>query len=357
MRDSGEEDRLMDAAVFRGRSHTVLERVPVPEIGPGEILLQVRCCGICSTDLKKIKYGLQAPPRIYGHEISGRVAQVGSRVSQWQRGDRVVCHHHIPCGDCFFCRRGLHAQCSQYKRTGTTAGFDPAGGGFAQYVRVMEWVVGQGVIPIPDPVSFEKATFLEPVNTCLKGVERLGALPGEWVLLFGLGPIGLILLQLVRLEGLRVMASDPIERRRGLARQLGAASALSPDRLEATCAALTEGRGADAAILACDSPSALSQAVSLTRPGARILLFAHTRKGDRREVDLGTLCRDEKEIVGSYSASIKLQRRAARLVFEDDLDTEGLITHRFALSEIEEALFLAAYPSGESLKIVVEPWR
>ena len=164
-----EHGGTMQAAVYRGSGRVAVETIPVPEIGPGEMLVRVETCGICHTDLKKIAYDLLEPPRIYGHETAGVVAAVGSDVHRFHPGDRVVVFHHIPCGECFYCRRKLFAQCPVYKKVGVTAGFEPAGGGFAQYVRVMDWIVERGVERIPDGVDFDQACFVEPVNTCLKG--------------------------------------------------------------------------------------------------------------------------------------------------------------------------------------------
>ena len=171
----------MKAAVYRGKSQVVVEEIARPEIGPGEILIRVESCGICHTDLKKIEYDLLAPPRIYGHETAGVVAEIGAGVTKFAVGDRVVAFHHIPCGDCFYCARRLYAQCPGYKRVGITAGFEAAGGGFAQYVRVMDWIVERGVEKIPDGVSFDAASFVEPVNTCVKGVALAAPRPDSWM--------------------------------------------------------------------------------------------------------------------------------------------------------------------------------
>ena len=170
----------MRAAVYRGNSVVSVDEVATPDIGAGEILIRVEACGVCHTDLKKIEYNLLAPPRIYGHETAGVVAHVGREVTKFQPGDRVIVFHHIPCGDCFYCARKLYAQCPVYKKVGVTAGFEPAGGGFAQYVRVMDWIVERGVEKIPDGVPFEVAAFVEPVNTCLKAVEQCDPQPETW---------------------------------------------------------------------------------------------------------------------------------------------------------------------------------
>src|SRR5881227_3136581 len=178
----------MLAAVYRGTNDIRLETVPVPEIGPGEILIQVHTCGICGTDLKKIATGSHSAPRIFGHETSGTVAAVGHEVSEFVPGDRVVVFHHIPCRRCYYCINKTFAQCETYKKVGCTAGFEPSGGGFAEYVRVMDWIVRAGTVRIPDGVSFEQACFVEPVNTCMKGIQRLQVQSGETVLIIGQGP-------------------------------------------------------------------------------------------------------------------------------------------------------------------------
>ena len=163
----------MRAAVYTGDSMVSVEQVPTPAIGPGELLIRVESCGICHTDLKKIEYNLLAPPRIFGHETAGVVAATGAGVRGFSAGDRVIVFHHIPCGECFYCRHKLYAQCPVYKKVGVTAGYEPAGGGFSQYVRVMDWIVQRGVEKIPDGVSYDRACFVEPVNTCVKGVVQL----------------------------------------------------------------------------------------------------------------------------------------------------------------------------------------
>ena len=178
----------MKAAVYRGVNDVRLEEVPVPEIGRGEILIRVHSCGICGTDLKKIATGSHSAPRIFGHETAGVIAAVGEGVTNFRVGDRVLVFHHIPCRECYYCRHKVFAQCPTYKKVGVTAGYEPSGGGFSEYVRVMDWIVERGgVVKLPDNVSFDLATFVEPVNTCIKGIETLALKPGETVLVIGPG--------------------------------------------------------------------------------------------------------------------------------------------------------------------------
>ncbi len=220
----------MHAAVYRGDSAVAIERIPTPEIGPGEILIRVEACGVCHTDLKKVEYNLLPPPRIYGHETAGVVVRIGAAVTKYQAGDRVIVFHHIPCGNCFYCAHKLYAQCPGYKKVGVTAGFEPAGGGFGQYVRVMDWIVERGVEKIPDGISFEEASFVEPLNTCLKAVIQCDPQPDDTVLVIGQGPIGLMFTMLFAQRGARVVATDTIDRRLELSGQCGAETALDPGK-------------------------------------------------------------------------------------------------------------------------------
>jgi len=347
----------MKAAVYRGRGKVAVETVPVPQIGPGEVLVRIAACGVCHTDLKKVQYGLQAPPRIYGHEMAGTIASLGNGVRGWRRGDRVAVFHHIPCGTCYYCDRKDYAQCPVYKKTGSTAGFEPAGGGFAEYIRVLPWIVKSGMVRVPRSVPLEHASFLEPVNTCLKGVDRLNLRRGDLVLVFGQGPIGLLFTQLLRARGARPVGLDLIASRRRLSRRLGAGWSADP-RTPALARRLrreSEGRGADAAVLAVPSEAALQQALALLRPGGSVLLFAHTRRGEEVRVDAGAVCVDEKTVLGSYSSSVDLSDEVARLVFSGAVDVEPLISHRLPLARVREAFALAAHPTPRSLKILVTP--
>jgi len=347
----------MAAAVYRGSSVIGVEQVPVPELGDGEILIRVEACGICPTDLKKIEYNLLPPPRIYGHETAGVVAAVGPKVTKYREGDRVMVFHHIPCRECFYCKHKLFAQCPVYKKVGVTAGFEPAGGGFAQYVRVMDWIVEGGIERIPDDVSFEQASFVEPVNTCLKGIRAVAPQPGEVCAVLGQGPIGLMFTMLGKVEKLRVVATDTLSTRRALALHFGAEAAFDPrdDAFTAHVKALTEGRGADIVLVAASAKGIVEQAVACSRPGARILLFAQTSNQERIEVSGADICVGERTLLGSYSSSVDLQQESANLVFSGTLPVRELITHRYPLGQIQEGMDRASRPDEVSLKIVVLP--
>lgn len=352
-------DSEMRAAVYTGNSSISVESVPTPGIGAGELLIRVESCGICHTDLKKIEYDLLTPPRIYGHETAGVVAATGANVRGYAIGDRVIVFHHIPCLDCFYCRHKLYAQCPIYKRVGVTAGYEPAGGGFSQYVRVMDWIVHRGVEKIPDDVSFDRACFVEPVNTCLKGMVQLDPKPEDVVVVLGQGPIGLLFTMLVKTSGATMLATDSMAHRRELAVRFGAVAAIDPceDGILDRIMSMTGGRGADAVIVAASAPGIIEQAVRYSRPGSKILLFAQTSHKERIEVSGADICVGERLLFGSYSASIDLQKSSADLVFSGALPVEDLISHRFPLNEIRAGIDLALHPEPKSLKIIVRPQR
>ncbi|HEY1203094.1 MAG: zinc-dependent dehydrogenase [Bryobacteraceae bacterium] len=347
----------MRAAVYRGNSSICVERVPVPEIGPGELLVRVEACGICHTDLKKVEHNLLPPPRIFGHETAGVVVKTGGGATGFSPGDRVIAFHHVPCGECFYCRRKLYAQCPVYKKVGVTAGFEPAGGGFAEYVRVMDWIVRRGVERFDGGVPFVRACFVEPLNTCLKAVMRLEAQPDETALILGQGPIGLLFTMLVRRTGARVLATDAIPRRRELAARFGAEQVWNPrvTDVDKEVKSLTDGRGADLVIVAASVPGIVEQAIQSSRPGSRILLFAQTSHQERVELSGADICVGERTLLGCYSASVDLQSESARLVFSGELPVEDLVSHRLPLERISFGIELALHPDEESLKIIVEP--
>jgi L-iditol 2-dehydrogenase len=346
----------MLAAVYRGVNDVRMETVPVPQIGAGELLVRVHTCGVCGTDLKKIATGSHSAPRIFGHETAGVVAAVGAGVRKFEVGDRVVVFHHIPCRQCYYCLHKTFAQCLTYKKVGCTAGFEPSGGGFAEYVRVMDWIVDQGTVKIPQGVSFEQACFAEPVNTCIKGIEALRLQRGETVLAIGQGPIGIILSVLARKAGATVVTSDLYPERLKIAKSLEFEHMVDASKDDAIryVRERTEGRGADAVILAVGSNSLIRPAMDAARPGGRVLLFAQTQRGEV-VIDPAAVCVDEKTLVGSYSASVDLQKESVDFVMNREMDLERLISHRFRLEESAQALDLAAHPQPGSMKVVIQP--
>ncbi len=348
----------MRAAVYRGVDDVRLEAIAVPEIGPGEVLVRIDTCGICGTDLKKIHTGSHGAPRVFGHEMVGTIARVGEGVDRFRVGDRVMAYHHIPCGACYFCRKATFAQCEMYKRVGCTAGFAPAGGGFAEYIRVMDWIVDRGLVKIPDDIPFEQACFLEPVNTCYKAIQMLALKADETVLVIGQGPIGILLAALAQRTGATVLTSDLYPERHAIAARFGLTRPLdAKGDVAAAARAATEGRGADVALVAVGGNAVIGTAMDAIRPGGRVMLFAQTQHGEA-PFDPGAVCMDEKTLMGSYSASVAINQEVEDLVFQgyrDGFDLTRLISHRFALEGAVAAIELASHPQASSMKIVIQP--
>ena len=348
----------MQAAVYRAVDDVRLETIPVPQIGPGEVLVRIDTCGICGTDLKKIHTGSHSAPRVFGHEMAGTVA--ASNAEGFAVGERVMAFHHIPCGICFYCRKQTFAQCETYKKVGTTAGFTAAGGGFAEYIRVMDWIVATGgLVKVPGDIPFEQAAFIEPVNTCFKAIRLLNLESDDTVLVIGQGSIGIILAALARRTGATVLTSDLYPERHAIAAQFGLHRPIDA-RGDVVAAAknATEGRGVDVALVAVGADALIATAMAAVRPGGRVMLFASTQHGTA-PFDPAAVCMDEKTLLGSYSASIAIQQEGIDLVFagyrDGTLDLTKLISHRFSLANCAEALALASNPKPDSMKIVFKP--
>jgi L-iditol 2-dehydrogenase len=350
----------MRAVVYRGINDMRLETVPVPRIGPGELLIKVATCGICGTDLKKIHMGSHSAPRIFGHEMAGTIVAIGEGVTRYAVGDRVMTFHHVPCGECYYCRKQTPAQCPLYKKTGVTAGFEPSGGGFAEYIRVMDFVVAnRGVVRIPDNVPFEQAAFIEPVNTVLKGVRMLSLAPDDTVLVIGQGPIGLMHAALARRTGARVLTSDLYDERHAIAARFGLTNPIHAGTEDVVKRVFseTDGRGADAVVLAVGGNALIRTAMDAVRPGGRVMLFAQTQHGEAI-FDPAAVCVDEKILLGSYSSSFPILDEVTGLVFDgyrNGFDLTQLISHRFPLDEAVAAIEIASNPQPASMKIMMEP--
>jgi L-iditol 2-dehydrogenase len=350
----------MQAVVYRGLNDMRVETVPVPVIEPGELLVKVATCGICGTDLKKIHTGSHSAPRIFGHEMAGTIVQVGDGATRFRVGERVVVHHHVPCGDCYYCRKQTPTQCTLYKKVGVTAGFEPSGGGFAEYIRVMDWIAAsRGVVRIPDGVPFEQAAFAEPVNTVLKGVKLLNLAADDTVLVIGQGPIGLMHAVLASRTGARVLTSDLYPERHAIAAKFGLHDPIQAgtENVAERVFAETEGRGADAVILAVGGNGLIQTAMDAVRPGGKVMLFAQTQHGEAT-IDPGAVCMDEKTLLGSYSSSFEILDEVTDLIFggyQNGFDLTQLISHRFPLEQAVEAIEVASHPKADSMKIMIEP--
>ena len=348
----------MKAQVFRGVNQLSYEEVPVPTLAPDEVLVQVSVVGLCQSDIKKIRYPLYEPPRIFGHETAGVISEVGDAVTDWQVGQRVVVMHHIPCMHCGYCLNDNFSMCDVYKNITTTAGFVPSGGGFAEYVKVPGHIVQHGgLIPIPDNVSFEQASFVEPTNCCLKAVKKAGVQPGETVLVTGAGPIGLMFIMLIKYFGAKALATDLLPSRIEKALEVGADAAFDArDRdLPTKIQALTGGMGVDTTLLAVPSEKAFFQALDCTRKGGKILFFAEFPDEVEIPINPNILYRREIDLMGSYSSSYRVQSLASDIVFNRRIDVDALISDRYPLQDLPLAVEQACAPTPETYKILIYP--
>ena len=348
----------MKAQVFRGVNQLSYEEVPKPDIGKDEVLVQVKVVGLCQSDIKKIRYPLYEPPRIFGHETAGEIAAVGSEVKGWHVGQRVVVLHHIPCMHCEYCLNDNFSMCEVYKNITTTAGFSPSGGGFAEYVKVPGHIVTRGgLVEIPKDISFEQASFVEPTNCCLKAVTKADIKPGQTVLITGAGPIGLMFVMLVNYVGGRAITTDLLPTRIEKAKQVGAAAAFDardPD-LATKIQDLTNGMGVDVSLLAVPSDKAFFQALDCTRKGGKILFFAEFPDEVEIPINPNVLYRREIDLIGSYSSSFRLQKQSADIIFNKRIDVDALVSDRYPLQDLANAVDQAVSPGPETYKILIYP--
>lgn len=348
----------MKAQIFRGVNQLSYEEIPVPTLEPDEVLVQVQVVGLCQSDIKKIRYPLYEPPRIFGHETAGTISAVGSQVTGWQVGQRVAVMHHIPCMRCDYCLNDNFSMCDTYKNISTTAGFNASGGGFAEYVKVPGHIVRNGgLIPIPDNISFEEASFVEPTNCCLKAVKKAQIAPGQTVLITGAGPIGLMFIMLVKYFGAKAIATDLLPSRIEKALSVGAEAAFDARdaNLPKKIHDLTNGMGVDVTLLAVPSDKAFFQALDCTRKGGKILFFAEFPDEMEIPVNPNLLYRREIDLMGSYSSSYRIQSLAADIVFNRRIDVQALISDRYPLQDLSAAVEQAIAPTAETYKILIYP--
>jgi L-iditol 2-dehydrogenase len=346
------------AQVFRGVNNLSYEEIPVPRLEADEVLVQVRVVGLCQSDIKKIRYPLYEPPRIFGHETAGIITAVGDKVEKWQVGQRVAVMHHIPCMRCSYCMNDNFSMCDTYKNIVTTAGFVPSGGGFAEYVKVPGHIVKNGgLIPIPDDITFEEASFVEPTNCCLKAVKKAEIAPGKTVLITGAGPIGLMFIMLVKYFGGKAISTDLLPSRIQKALDVGAEAAFDArDRnLTTKIQELTDGLGVDVTLLAVPSDKAFFQALDCTRKGGKILFFAEFPDELEIPINPNILYRREIDLMGSYSSSYRLQSLAADIVFNRRIDVKALISNSYSLENLSAAVEQAVTPSEDTYKILIYP--
>ena len=340
----------MRAAVYYSNSDVRIEKMPVPEIGAGEILLRVRASGICGSDVMEW-YRKDKVPLVLGHEVAGEIAKVGEGVQNYKEGDRVCVAHHVPCNSCHYCLTGHHTACETLRKTN----FYP--GGFAEYLRVPAINVDRGVFKIPDNVSFEEATFTEPVACVLRGMRAARFYEGAAVLVLGSGISGLLYVHLCRTFGAsRIIATDISEYRLGAARNFGADLALqASEDIQNRVREVNEERLADTVIVCTGAQSAVITALKSVERGGTVLFFAPTEEGVTVPLSINEVFwRSDVTLTTSYAGSPADYDAALKLIGARILRLKEMITHRLPLEETQEGFQLVA-KAEESIKVIIEP--
>jgi L-iditol 2-dehydrogenase len=339
----------MRVAMYYNNKDVRIEEVPTPRAGPDELLVKVWASGICGSDVLEW-YRLPKAPLVLGHEIAGEIAEVGSKVRDWKKGDRVFVSHHVPCNMCRYCLAGHHSVCDTLSATN----FDP--GGFTEYVRVPAINVRNGMYRLPDSMSYDEGVFIEPLACVVRGQEHAGWLPGRRVLVIGSGIAGLLHIQLARAAGAaQVIAVDVNASRLDAARKFGADVVLMPgedfiDRLKES----NDGRLAELVIVSTGAVSAVGQAFHAVDRGGTILFFAPSDPGASIEMPFNDLWRKEVTMTTTYAGSPRDITVAIELISSGRLNVIDMITHRLPLEKTGEGFSLVA-EAGDSMKVVIEP--
>jgi L-iditol 2-dehydrogenase len=341
---------ILKAALVNSEGRLELADLEIPTIAKTEILVKMRACGVCGTDLEKIQ-GVRVTPPVLGHEVAGDIEDVGSEVVGYSRGDRVAVHHHVPCGDCFYCKSGDQTMCADFPKSN----LDPCG--FAEYFRVPEINVNKGaVFHIPAIMNYEEAAFVEPTGCCIRALNQVGFCQGDNALVIGAGPAGLTYIQLLRALGAGlIVTTDLIESRLKWAERFGTDATFNPtqENSEESILDATKGRGFDKVLIASGSSKAIQSSLRLVRKGGRILLFGMPFGGSVLNWDASYVFIREISLIPSYSTTETEMKSALEMMRSGKIRLTSMITHRFRLEEIVEA-FRAARDTASSLKVIVK---
>ncbi len=338
----------MKVAVYYGQRDIRIEEQPVPEIGEDEVLVEMKACGICGSDLMEWYLKARAP-LVLGHEPTGIIAKKGSRVKGFNVGDRVFVHHHVACLKCHYCLHGDYTLCKQFHETNIKPG------GFAEYFKVPQPNLQIDTLKIPEALSFDEATLIEPVGCCLKALKECSIQKGDAVAIIGVGATGIIHIALSKIYGVsKTIVSDLIDYRLKMAKKFGADVTVNPkkENLIEIVKAETDGIGVDVTIVTAPSLEAYKTGLKICRKGGKLCVFAPTKSREYLQISPKELFFSEIQIIPSYSTSHLETRMALELIASGKLKVKDLITHRFRLTEAAEA-FKTALESKESLKVVV----
>jgi L-iditol 2-dehydrogenase len=338
--------------MYYSNSKVVLEELPIPEIGKGDILVKVMACGICGSDILEW-YRIKRAPLVLGHELSGEVVEVGSEVTKFKKGDRVFSTHHVPCDTCHYCKSGHETACTVFQ---TVNNFDP--GGFAEYLKISGPSLETGTFVLPDEVTYDQGSFIEPLGTAVRVMRKIEIRPGDSMLVLGSGIIGLIVIKLARVLGAgRIIATDIHGFRLEAAKKFGAAHPIhAKEDVPGFVKSVNNGRLADKVILCTGTLSAAQQAVESVDKGGTVMLFAVPNPGEELSIDFNPFWRNDVSIKTCYGAAPLDNMQAMELIRAGNVIVDDMITHRFSLADIGKG-FSAASEGRECLKVIIEPGK
>jgi len=348
-RNQKPDDARMRVAMYYNNRDVRLEELPVPKIGAGELLIRARASGICGSDLMEW-YRIKKAPLVLGHEITGEVAEVGEGVENFKVGDRVFSSHHVPCGECRYCLAGHQSVCDLLR----TTHFDP--GGFAEYIRVPKINVELGTLRIPDTMTFDEGSFIEPLACVVRAQRFAGLTERQTVLVMGSGISGLLHIQLARTRGVaRIVATDISDFRLKAAVQFGADATIhGSEDVPARARDLNDGRPADLVIVCTGAMPAIQQALKSVDRGGTVLFFAPTTAGVDVPIPLFDYWRDEISVITSYAGSGDDLKESLELIRDHKVRVGEMVTHRLPLAQAGLGFELTA--SGKnSIKVILDP--
>lgn len=338
----------MKVAMYYSNSDIRIEEMPTPEISENELLLKVKACGICGSDIMEW-YRIKTAPRVLGHEATGEIFKLGKNVKNFKIGDRVFVSHHVPCGKCLYCKEGNENVCNTLR----TTNFYP--GGFSEFVKIPEINVKLGTFILPEKVSFEEGTFIEPLGCVVRAQKIAKIKKGQTILILGSGISGLLHIQLAKSKGCRVIATDVNEFRLNSTKKFGADFAFNAKEInENKIKEINNKKLADRVIVCTGAPSAVKQSFSLTERGGIILFFAPTEPNVEIPVNLWNIWKDGITLTVSYAAAPSDLKEAIELIAREKINVSDMITHRIKLEEIAQG-FRLVEKAESSIKVVVEP--
>lgn len=341
----------MKAAFCYSPKNFLIDEIPKPTIDEDEILVKIIACGICGSDIKKIFDNKVKKPIVLGHEVAGDVVEIGSSVKDLKIGDKVVVTHHVPCFNCYYCKHENYSMCKQFKSTNIYPG------GFSQYIKVPKENISVGTLKINKNISYEEASFSEPLACCLYSLGKINLFQKDLVVIIGLGTIGLLFYQLIKMNKIISLGIDIDENRINFAKRFGFDLVFNPvkENITAKIKDFTQGIGADLVILTVVNEKILNQSLSYIRDGGKIIIFAGAINKEIVKININELYRREISIIGSYSSSPKHLSQALELISDKDINVKNLITHRLPLEEFGEAVELII--NRKAYKVIIKPWK